>query len=78
MRTNAINLTTDHPYFYLVGDTESNFCDLQLSLNQNQNITTRMIRGKKCTKVENLFDEFSAALQFPYISEGTGMHLANV
>lgn len=29
-------------------------------------ITTRFVRGHKCATVDDLFDEFAAALQFPY------------
>jgi hypothetical protein len=47
--------------------TESEITDFMWSLvKRNESVEVRFLRGKKMRTVNTLFDEFSAALQFPY------------
>jgi RNAse (barnase) inhibitor barstar len=56
------------PYLHLV------ICDTREFANwsvpwldlEKRDIVARIIRGKKCSTAKDLFNEFSAALQFPY------------
>ncbi|MDP5275739.1 barstar family protein [Chengkuizengella axinellae] len=57
------------PYFHIAFGTESDLCNMHwksyFRINQ-QKIVSKMIRASKCKSVDTLFDEFSAAFQFPY------------
>jgi hypothetical protein len=61
-------LSTKPPYFHYLADSDSNVCDfmLKLSRTENKSWQTRSIRGAKMQTTADLFDEVSAALQFPY------------
>ena len=59
--------TLGSPCFYLSVLGVEDFANrgLRLALD-NSRMVVRFIRGKKCTTVQAMFDEFGAALQFPY------------
>lgn len=46
--------------------SESDFYNMNLNISANKNSAARYLRGKKCIYLPSLFNEFSAALQFPY------------
>jgi RNAse (barnase) inhibitor barstar len=53
--------------FYLVDATISALTDWGWRIsNENPSTTMRFVRGHKMKTTEGLFDEFSAAIQFPY------------
>jgi RNAse (barnase) inhibitor barstar len=56
------------PYLYVIGTSVSAATDFAWSLAQHDSlrVVVRFLRGKKMTRVSSLFDEFAAALQFPY------------
>lgn len=53
--------------FYLVGSRERDIDSFEDKIPQNSGkVVTKIIRGQRCTTKESLFQEFAAALQFPY------------
>jgi hypothetical protein len=55
------------PQFYLTTRGESDFANLYNRLTATyKKAVVRMIRGKKSQTIDELFNEVSAALQFPY------------
>jgi RNAse (barnase) inhibitor barstar len=56
------------PWLYLVGADHSELTNFGWSLARNESlcVSVRFLRGKKMTDLDSLFNEFAAALQFPY------------
>ena len=61
-------LKLERPWLHRLVATESQLCDLNLQLVQitKPRVVSRVVRGHKCRSTQALFDEFAAALQFPY------------
>jgi RNAse (barnase) inhibitor barstar len=61
-------LKTDGPAFNLLVATDSQACDKVTALQHaaGNRLTLRTVRGRKAATMASFFDEFSAALQFPY------------
>jgi len=53
-------------YIHIYKGTESDFYNICLSYLHKKRSIVRYLRGQKCTRKNNFFDEFAAALQFPY------------
>ncbi len=51
---------------YIVDATMSEITDWAWRINRNSSTIIRFVRGHKSKTAEKLFDEFAAALQFPY------------
>lgn len=68
MITNSFDVTLDQPQFYIKVCDISDFTNFQWKFNEvtSKKITAKMIRGQNCVTTDKLFDEFSAAFQFPY------------
>ena len=61
------HLRSNGPWLEPLVATDTAACDFLLSLqNENSRSCCRRVRGLKSRTTENLFDEFAAALQFPY------------
>jgi hypothetical protein len=58
----------DAPYLYVLEASVSEATDFAWSLARDTapRVVVRFLRGRKMTKLGSLFDEFAAALQFPY------------
>ena len=56
------------PWFFITSASASRFTDFGWSLTRSdsQQIVVRFLRANKMRRVRSLFDEFPAALQFPY------------
>jgi RNAse (barnase) inhibitor barstar len=56
------------PYLYVLEASVSEATNFAWSLAQHNllRVVVRFLRGKKMTKLIHLYDEFAAALQFPY------------
>lgn len=56
------------PYLYVIGATVSEVTDFAWALAErgSPQLIVRFLRGHRMTTVNTLFDEFAAALQFPY------------
>ena len=56
------------PWLYLVGADPSDVTNFGWSLARNESlrVSVRFLRGKKMVDLDSLFNEFAAALQFPY------------
>jgi hypothetical protein len=61
-------LRPDGPWLHLIVATDSDAWDLLQSLPKDGElrVAVRLVRGKKMRTMPALFDEFAAALQFPY------------
>ncbi len=61
-------LSPNPPWLYLVGSDASRMTDYAWSLAsaEQPRVAVRVLRGRKMTTPEGLFNEFAAALQFPY------------
>lgn len=60
--------TPSQPWLYLVGAEPSEVTNFGWSLAKNESlhVSVRFLRGKKMMDLDSLFNEFAAALQFPY------------
>jgi hypothetical protein len=57
----------DTPLAFKMLTTDQEFAVLRNSLSMDHpHAVVRMVRGKKCTTVQDFFNEIGAALQFPY------------
>jgi RNAse (barnase) inhibitor barstar len=56
------------PYLHIIGAGISEITDFGLSLVEHDllRVVVRFLRGKKMARLSSLYDEFAAALQFPY------------
>lgn len=56
------------PHLHIIGASISDVTDFAWSLPANSplRVVVRFLRGKKMTTLASLYDEFAAALQFPY------------
>ena len=57
------------PYFHIVVGSRQQFGDYSYKLNYERGLlqfAVRVVRGNKMTRLDDLFDEFAAAFQFPY------------
>jgi hypothetical protein len=56
------------PYLHVIGASASEITNFAWSLAKHDSlrVVVRFLRGKKMTKLSSLYDEFAAALQFPY------------
>jgi RNAse (barnase) inhibitor barstar len=55
------------PWLYLIGADASSITDFAWSLTGGEpRVAVRILRGKKMLTAEALFNEFAAAMQFPY------------
>jgi Barstar (barnase inhibitor) len=55
------------PCFYTMKVSDSHFDDLRYQIARvRPELDVRVIRGSKCRTIQGMFDETSAALQFPY------------
>src|SRR5215813_7066004 len=56
------------PWFHLINGSVDAMTNAawRLATNQLCRVVIRLVRGKKMMRLQALFDEFSAALQFPY------------
>src|SRR5437868_567642 len=61
-------LVPNEPWFYRVTESHSALADFLLSLQREEfkHGAVRWLRGKHMPTVEHMFNEFAAALQFPY------------
>jgi hypothetical protein len=68
MAMNKEILLPNAPYLYVIGANKSDVTDYIWSLSQSNHlkIVARFLRGKKMSTLEGVFNEVSAALQFPY------------
>jgi RNAse (barnase) inhibitor barstar len=60
--------TPSQPWLYLVEAEPSEVTNFGWSLAKNESlhVNIRFLRGKRMTDLDSLFNEFAAALQFPY------------
>jgi len=66
--TNERFYLAEAPYLHVIGASISEITDFAWSLTKHSSlrVVVRLLRGKKMAKVSSLYDEFAAALQFPY------------
>jgi RNAse (barnase) inhibitor barstar len=57
---------SDDSTFYIVRSSEAELTNWAWRYGPESNRVVRFVRGNKCQTVPELFNEFSAALQFPY------------
>ena len=65
MKSNPL-LQPKGPWLHVLVATESETCDRIAALCRPAMVVARLIRGHKATTTGALFDQFAAALQFPY------------
>jgi Barstar (barnase inhibitor) len=65
-------LSMDSPWAYLTICSEGDIDDFVIDgIHQNQNSVVRIVRGRRCSELRLFFQEWAAALQFPwYFTEG--------
>jgi Barstar (barnase inhibitor) len=65
---NDYGVVGEPPWLHRVTASESALCDISLRINRlaDSGAVCRVIRGAKARSSQSLFDEFAAALQFPY------------
>lgn len=68
MDMNKVFSSISPPYLHLIISGTREFANWSLPWtdSKKRDIVARIVRGKKCSTVKDLFNEISAALQFPY------------
>jgi len=66
--TNERFYLAEAPYLHVIGASISKITDFAWSLTKHSSlrVVVRFLRGKKMARLPSLYDEFAAALQFPY------------
>jgi hypothetical protein len=59
-------LSADFPWVHMVYCPEREVDNFSLSVPPGNGVVVRIIRGKRCNTIKGLFQEWAAALQFPY------------
>lgn len=66
MQTEVFNLSSDYCFYILEGEISEITNKAWQFTESNPLITLRFVRGSKMKTLDSLFNEFSAALQFPF------------
>jgi len=61
-----ILLSADPPWVHMIYCPEREVDNFSLSVPSSSGVVVRIIRGKRCNTIKGFFQEWAAALQFPY------------